>query len=119
MFVNCSNHPSNIWSKSQMEESRKWGEIKDYSFPYVAANTDEKEIERLAQQTIDKILEFHPDAVMCQGEFTLTYAIVKGLKTLGIEVVSACSEREVTEKRTSDGGTEKISYFRFLKYRKY
>ena len=55
---------------------------------------------------------------MCQGEFGLTFWIVKLLKERGIRVIYSCSERRSEEKMV-DVGTIKISEFRFVKFREY
>lgn len=119
MFVNCSNHSSAFWSVSQKQGAEVWGKIVDYPFPYVSPSADETEIKELAEKTVKEIMKMQPEAVMCQGEFTLTYAIVTMLKERGILVVSACSARETTEQPLSDGSVQKISQFRFVRFRKY
>ena len=91
----------------------------DYAFPYVKADADEKMISEMAQQVVREIMQLHPGVVMCQGEFTLTYEIVKRLKEQGVPVVSACSEWCVEEKLLPDGSTQKVSKFRFVRFRKY
>lgn len=119
MFVNCSNHPSLLWENKQMEEASKWGTIVDYPFPYVDAQAGERDIEILAQKTVEALAKMKPDAVMCQGEFTLTYAIVSKLKEMNIEAVSACSERKTTEYKLETGEAEKVSQFDFVRFRRY
>ena len=56
--------------------------------------------------------------VLCQGEFTLTYAVVSRLLRFGVEVASAFSERIVNEERVGEE-VRKISVFRFYGFRKY
>lgn len=68
----------------------------------------------LARDYYNKIIVYHPCAVMCQGEFTLCFQVVELLKQAGIPVLAACSERRVTEK---DG--KKIVEFEFQQYREY
>jgi len=60
----------------------------------------------------------NPTAVMCQGEFTLAFAVIAGLKRQGITVLAACSERKVYEKRIN-GTTQKTAFFEFRKFREY
>lgn len=79
MFVNCSNHQSALWNDLQRKEAEKYGEIIDVKFPAVPAEAIEEEIQDLAQNKVKQILSMKPQAVMCQGEFTLTYSIVKGI----------------------------------------
>lgn len=68
---------------------------------------------------MDEILSFTPDAVMCQGEFTLTYSVVKKLKEKGIRVLAACSRRSVIMKPAGNGGFSKIVDFEFVQFREY
>lgn len=119
MFVNCSNHSSGMWGKDQIQAARAWGEIKDHPFPYVDSGDDEKSIRQKAQDTVDEILSLRPDAVLCQGEYVLSYAIVRRLRERGIVAVAACSERIAEEQQMPDGSTRKISRFSFVRFREY
>lgn len=56
---------------------------------------------------------------MCQGEFTLTYAIVTRLKKNGITVFAACSRRGTEEIRNADGSTQKKVLFSFERFREF
>ena len=109
VFVNFSNHPSNSWDEKQKKASEQYGSIEDLSFPMVSAQAS-----MLAQDYYRKIMEHHPVAVMCQGEFTLCFRVVELLKQARILVLAACSEQLVTEK---DG--KKIVEFEFRQYREY
>lgn len=119
MFINCSNHNSMNWSRSQISAAQKWGEIVDFPFPAVDAYADEEQVLNLAEETLAKLLEMKPDAVMCQGEFTLVYALVSKLKEQGITVLAACSQRKTVEEKKPDGSIEKTSIFEFVRYRYY
>lgn len=119
IFLNFSNHPSTGWSVEQRKEAEKYGTIADLPFPAVSADASENGIQELAGRYLEKIMEYHPSAVMCQGEFTLTFAIVQGLLKAGIVCVSACSERVTEESVTADGRAVKKSVFRFVKFREY
>ena len=119
MFINFSNHPSDKWDDNQLREARKWGEILDIPFPAVPAAADEAEVAALADEKLRQILAEKPDAVLCQGEFTLTYAVVEHLLEAGITVVAACSERVSEERQEADGHVEKVSVFRFQQFRRY
>ncbi len=57
--------------------AEKWGEIVDYAFPSVSADANEEDVLDMAEQVAKEIINMQPDAVMCQGEFTLTYSLVK------------------------------------------
>ena len=71
------------------------------------------------QAHLSKILSMEPAAVLCQGEFTYTFAMVERLKALGVPTMAACSERVVEEQLDADGSTRKISKFRFVRFRMY
>lgn len=118
-FVNFSNHSSAMWNKKQREEAEKWGTIIDVPFPNISAEIDEDEIGLIATKCLGLIMEFNPKAVMCQGEFTLVYAVVSELKKLGITVVSACSNRTAIEEILPDGSSQKCSVFEFVRFREY
>lgn len=121
MFVNFSNHPSDKWDENQRAEALKYGRIVDVPFPEVPADGDEIKIEKMADECIKNIISFGADlqAVMAQGEFTLTYKVVDGLKARGIKVLSACTEREVSEHIDKKGNKIKESVFRFVGFREY
>lgn len=57
---------------------------------------------------------YSPEAVLCQGEFTLAFQIINTLLEQDVTVVAACSERVVKE-----NGNRKESYFYFKKFRKF
>jgi len=119
MFINCSNHPIEQWGTRQIEAAEKFGELHDYPFPDVRADTSEDRVAVLADHVANDIIEMKPDVVMCQGEFTLTYALVSRLKMRKIPVCAACSERRVHEEYQEDGTVEKISQFQFVRFRFY
>ena len=120
VFVNFSNHSSDKWSEEQLNaaEALVAGKVVDVLFPSVDATKDEDYIERTAVKYVEKICSYVPDVVMCQGEFGLTYMVVKLLKEKNICVVYSCSKRITVEKRIGDE-TVKISKFKFIKFRKY
>jgi len=119
MFINCSNHSAEYWGEKQKQAAGRWGEIIDYPFPVVEPGISEEEIEKIADHVVRDIVGKQPDIVLCQGEFTLTYAIVSRLKKLGIKVVAACSERKTQEQVMQNGVTKKESYFEFIRFREY
>ena len=118
-FINFSNHPHSAWSEQQLQCAKIYGDIKDISFPNVDAGLSADAVNALAEKSIHEILSFSPDCVLCQGEFTLSYAIISKLRHMGIKVVAACSERVVTQKINSNGDTEKLSVFKFVQFREY
>ena len=95
-FVNCSNHPSRLWSVMQRETAEKYGEIVDVPFPAVACDLTDSGLEELAEQITRDILALEPTAVMCMGEFVVCFRIVQKLKARGIKVLASCSERTAT-----------------------
>ena len=119
MFINLSNHKSDVWSKEQILAANEWGEVVDYPFPNVPAYASETDIAAMAEEVVNELLEKKPKAVMCQGEFTLSYAMINRLKELGISVVAASSERVVEEQMLEDGTVERVSKFRFARFREY
>ncbi len=118
MFINFSNHPSTGWTESQKQAAEQWGEVIDIPFPSVPGEANETFIEELAEKAVRDILIYQPDVVMCQGEFTLAYAVIWRLKAQGIKTVAACSERRV-EEIFKDGKYEKKATFEFIKFREY
>ena len=121
VFINCSNHPSSEWSDEQKKAAGRDGkvEIVDILFPEVDPQWGQKKIRSKAEEVCKKIYRYNIDRVMCQGEFTLSYQIIRELKGNGINVVAACSRRETKECRKADGTTEKKTVFRFEKFRRY
>ncbi len=119
MFVNFSNHPSGQWDDEQKQAAHFFGEIRDVSFPMVPALATTEEISRMAEECAREILRMRPDCVMCQGEFTLTLAVVRRLQAAGICCVCACSERKIMKEETSGRTTRKTSVFEFRQFREY
>jgi hypothetical protein len=119
MFVNFSNHPSTAWDEKQRTQAMQYGEIVDVAFPDVAADSTEAELDVLADQFTERILQYAPACVMCQGEFTLTYRVINRLKEKEVPVVAACSQRKSYEQVQDDGTVKKISVFQFCQFRKY
>lgn len=117
MLINYSNHPNSSWDEKQKEAAKKWGgdEIVDFPFLNVDSNWDENKIKAQAEEEVKKILELQPAAVMCQGEFCLSYSIIGKLQQHGITVIAACSERVVEMKSQN----EKVVKFQFVRFREY
>ena len=119
VFINCSNHPSAIWSKEQKQAAEAYGQIRDIDFPEVDPGWTEQEIQREADRICGEIFRYNVAAVMCQGEFTLTYAIVRKLKERKIPALAACSSRRTEETVNENGSTQKSTVFIFERFRKY
>lgn len=118
-FVNCSNHPSANWSKTQREAAEAYGTITDVAFPAVETDASDNRIEELTAQTVARILECKPKAVMCMGEFVVCFRIVQKLKENGILVLAGCTERQTKEYTDADGSVKKESVFVFKGFREY
>lgn len=118
MLVNFSNHPSRYWDSRQREAALYYGDIIDLSFPTVAPNNDNAQLQALVQEYVQKILTLgdeHGITVHIMGEMTFTYMVVAKLKELGIKCVASTTERKTTY--ASDG--TKLSEFSFVKFREY
>ena len=126
MLVNFTNHPSEKWTADQKNSAiRLYGGVRDLPFPAVPANAGTPEIIAMADGVIDKILAIKEEnidtetfAVMVQGEFTLTYAVVSRLRNRGITVLSAVTKRDSTEE-VVNGEVRKTAIFRFAGFREY
>lgn len=119
MFINYSNHPSKNWDEKQLAEARVWGDIIDLPFLQVSPEIDSSEVEKMAEEEVSKILKYEPSAVLCQGEFTLCFSIIKRLQLRGIKVLAACSQRVVLEEIRENGQVRKEAIFRFVRFREY
>lgn len=119
LFVNHTNHASDKWSPEQISAAEKYGEIKDFPFPNIDADWDESKISELVEVNGKKIVAMNPAAVLCQGEFSYTYAMINFLQKNNIIVLAAASARAVEEVITEDGSTQRISLFKFVRFRQY
>lgn len=118
-FVNHTNHPSARWSREQTVAAQTYGEIVDVPFPSVSPQSTSEEIRELVQSNAEKILAIKPAAVLCQGEFNYTFAMVERLKNFGVTVVAATTERVSHEEILPDGTTRQVSTFNFVQFREY
>lgn len=118
-FVNFSNHSSDKWGIEQFNAAREYGEIIDIPFPILEKGLSEDDIENIGNEYIARILEHNPVAVMCQGEFTLTFYVVCGLLRQNVTCLSACSQRISKETVLEDGRVQKESLFVFDKFRRF
>lgn len=131
MFINFTNHPLVNWGEKQREETEKWGKIVEIPFPPVSPSASPEDIIVLAEEYLEKmkhLIEKEPPqstVVLCQGEFTLVYAMVQKIKRfnqesgLDIKAVSACSDRNTVDRIDEDGKKVKVTYFDFVGYREY
>lgn len=113
-FINFTNHPSSAWCEEQIKEAEKYGTIVDMPFPAVPPMSGREEVERIGMEYFDRIIRLKPQAVLCQGEFTLSVYMIRRLQEAGIIVLAACTERIAVTK-----GNEKTSIFKFAQFREY
>lgn len=102
-----------------------YGEVRDLPFPAMPTSADTLEVIAMADGIIGNILKIKEKssaaeafAVMAQGEFTLTYAVVSRLKSMGITAVSAVYER-IVEEQVENGEVRKTAIFKFAGFREY
>lgn len=119
MFINFSNHPSSQWNSEQKRAAAYYGEIQDIVFPKVPPMAAMQEVADMAGKYAEEIIKMQPECVMCQGEFSLTMAVVRRLQMAGIRCVCACSERRVMEEQMGNGMIQKTSVFEFFQFREY
>ncbi len=103
----------------QIAAAQVYGELKDIPFPAVDSKATPVEVAALVEDNLEKILLLKPVAVLCQGELNYTVEMVERLKSAGIKVVAATSERVVTAEILPDGSTRQVSTFRFVQFREY
>ena len=119
VFVNCSNHPAETWCAEQKKAAEEYGRIVDIRFPEVDPGCTNAQVNAEAERICGEIDQYNAAAVMCQGEFTLTYAIISRLKEKGTTVLAACSRRRTEEKINEDGSTQKIAIYNFERFREF
>lgn len=119
IFVNHTNHHSDKWSVAQKLAAENFGRIIDFPFPDVPPNFDTAEVKDLVMKNLREILKLKPAAVLCQGEFNYTVAMVEELKKNNVAVVAATSERVVSMIQEPDGSTKRVSIFNFVRFRPY
>ena len=108
MLLNLTNHPSAFWCTEQLDAAaQKWGSVCDSPFPAVPASMETSEIQELAIRTAERVLDMKPDAVLCQGEMTLCFALVRTFQQKNIPILATASARKVVETVLSDGSTRK------------
>lgn len=122
MLINYTNHPSEFWSESQKRVAiEKYEEIVDIPFCSVNPSWTEEEVYDVACKEYEKILKRVGDkkcVVLCQGEATLSFLLIKFLMWKKIEVVSTVSNR-VAEEKIENGVYKKTAIFEFQGFRSY
>ncbi len=118
-FINHTNHPSNGWEEKQLEAAEAYGAVEELPFPLIDPQLEREEVHALAEENLKEILALHPVAVLCQGDFSYTYAMVSLLKEHGIPALAATSERIVEMVKGADGIPKRVSVFHFVRFREY
>lgn len=113
-FINLTNHPSDKWNEDQKRAAQCYGAIEDLPFPEVDPEGGEDYVRALSDRLVEQVIERRPDAVLCQGEFTLAYSVIRKLQQRGVTVLAACSKRNVMEKEN-----RKVTIFEFVRFREY
>lgn len=119
LFINLSNHPSSTWDEKQRAAAEELGgEIKDIAFPQVKPSDTVADIDKLAQDKVDKIEALAQDkavTVHVMGEMALTYRLVRLLTSRGIRCVCSTSNRHVKD----EGDGRRVVEFHFEQFRDY
>ena len=119
MFINLSNHASDLWSPAQRAAAEAWGEIVDLPFPAIDPHADSAEVEALAETYEQRIRSMPQPVVMVQGEYVFTFRLVRRLLNAGIPAMAACSERRTVVSVDEIGQTFRTSVFDFVQFRPY
>ena len=120
-FVNFTNHASSKWGQDQLSAAQKYGNIIDIPFPAVNPAATKKDVQKLAEKSVQDILAADPSTVMVQGEATLVYAVVQRLQSKGVPCVAACTRRRTEEElqQLSAAGLTREGMFAFMGFREY
>lgn len=119
MFINLSNHPSNLWDKSQLSSASTYGEIEDIPFPMIPPEWDTEQVTEMAEFYFNKInsklnIIKKVSAVHIAGEAVFCFHLITLLLNEEYTVITSTTQRIVKEE---DG--KKISLFNFVKFRRY
>ena len=120
MFLNITNHPSTDWPQAQRAAAMAIASpITDLPFPNVPPEADEIEVESLGREILEKTSRFNPSAALVEGDFTLTYFLVRELMKRGVVCYIATTPRITAVKLTGPHSSEKVSQFHFTRLRRY
>ena len=118
MLINLSNHPSEKWGEDQKNATfQKFGDIKDYHFPEINPEATTSEIRETAQKIFIEIRNANHSeyCIHLMGEFTFCYQFARLCEINAIPCFVSTTKREVEIKENG----EKISKFKFIKFRPY
>ena len=119
MLLNLTNHPFRRWPTEQQRTAlQRWGTVKDLPFPEVPPESTTRQVALLARETVLRAAQLEPDAVLCQGEMTLTLVLTALLQRRGIPVYAAVSRRQSREHRQGQA-VVKTSEYCFHGFREY
>lgn len=114
-FVNISNHPFELWEEAQRQAAEALAKpVVNIRFPDVPPTAGGAVIDDLCDQCLGRVPAGATHA-MVQGEFTLTFRLVRALQRRGVVCLAATTEREVGD----DGAGGRTSRFRFVGFRQY
>ena len=120
MFANLSNHPRDQWPEEQRRAAETIGwPILDFPFPGVDPAATAEAVGEMARRTAAAVIGAGSTAALVEGEFTLTYALVRLLMKAGIPCYAATSNREAIERPLEGGGIGRSSVYRFVNLRRY
>ncbi len=120
MLINLTNHPYAQWSDEQKQAAEQFGSCVDLPFPAVDPSADADDIDALADEYLQKILDIskHEESepvVHLMGEMTFLYALANKLRDKNIRCVASTSERNTIDL----GGGQKEIQFSFVRFRNY
>lgn len=118
LLVNFSNHPYNVWSEEQKTAAAIYGNVADIQFPVVDETGDEKYIQSLADEYVQKIMSYGDNSnvvVHIMGEFSLSHSVLCRLQQYSYKCIVSTTQRIV---EMLDDGSKKVT-FKFCKFREY
>lgn len=119
MLINLSNHPSKNWETAQIEAASQYGEIIDITFPNIPPYWDTVQVEKLSKEYFKHIKEIkktekEKPVIHIAGEPVFCFLLINILLKEDYIVFTSTTER-IVEKINN----EKISVFKFKKFRKF
>lgn len=115
VFVNISNHKLEDWPPEQTAAAQALAPtLRELPFPTVDPDADEEAVTVLVESIVADVPPNTTHA-MVQGEFTLTFALVRRLQARGIICLAATTHRDVI----SEPDGSRRYRFRFRRFRCY